>query len=128
VSAAAFLDDGFSFKGVTYRPLTARTLLLLERAKSPFFTGEDAGARGLLDFLFVSSRDSAAVLPLLRESDAWDLAVLDFADQFTAADLEELGRLVAEGNEHVAASIVEAQPEKGARKKPRQTSHSGPQT
>jgi hypothetical protein len=127
VSAAAFLDDGFTFKGTQYRPLTARTLLLLERAKSPFFTGEEAGARGLLDFLFVSSRSSADVLPLMRDPDAWDLAVLDFADQFSAADLEELGRLVAEGNEHVATSIVEAQPEKGARKKP-QTNRTGPQT
>jgi len=127
MSAAAFLDEGFTFKGTHYRPLTARTLLLLEKAKSPFFTGEEAGARGLLDFLFVSSRPSADVLPLLRNADDFDLAVLDFADQFTAVDLEELGRLVAEGNEHVAASIVEAEPEKGARKKP-QTNRTGPQT
>jgi len=113
---AGFLSDGFSFKGTHYKPLTAQTLLILERVKSPFFTGEDLGVRGLLDFLFVSSHSASDVLPLLKDADAWELAILEFAAAFSAQDLEELGHLVAESNEQVAAAVVEAR-EEGTKKK-----------
>ncbi|WP_035606200.1 hypothetical protein [Haloferula sp. BvORR071] len=114
---AGFLQSGFEFKGTFYRALTAQTLLILEKVRSPFFTGNDEGVRGLLDFLFVASHSAKQVLPLLRDQDAWDLAVLEFAEGFSAGDLEELGALVSESNENVAAAVVEAR-EEGTKKKP----------
>lgn len=114
---AGFLQSGFDFKGTSYKALTAQTLLILERVKSPFFTGEDQGVRGLLDFLFVSSHSAKEALPLMRDQDQWDLAILEFAEQFTAADLEELGALVSESNENIAAAVVEAREESGTKKK-----------
>jgi hypothetical protein len=113
---AGFLSDGFTFKGTHYKPLTAQTLLILEKVKSPFFTGEDLGVRGLLDFLFVSSRSAADVLSLTRDADAWELAVLEFAAGLTSQDLEALGHLVAESNENVAAAVVEASGECSGKK------------
>lgn len=102
-----FLNEGFEFKGRRYKALTAQTLIILESVKSPFYTGEDKGVKGLLDFLFVSSREAREVLALTKDLDAFNLAVLDFASDFSAADLDELGKIVAEQNAAVAAVVVE---------------------
>lgn len=125
---AGFLQDGFEFKQVHYKPLTAQTLIILERVASPFFTGADQGVRGLLDFLFVSSRPAREILPLTRDADSWDLAVLSFAEGFTASDLEALGTLVAESNENVSAAVVEVREEKGGGKEKARMSQVGSPT
>jgi hypothetical protein len=115
---ASFLNTGFEFKGISYKALTAQTLLILERVKSPFFTGEDAGVRGLLDYLFATSQETRVLLPLARSKDDWEMSVLEFAEQFTADDLEELGQIVSEASEEIASAVVEAKPQtaKGSKK------------
>lgn len=112
---SGFLSQGFEFNGVTYKPLTARTLLLLEKANSPFFHGGGTQLKGLLDFLFVSSNDSKTVLNAIN-SESWEETIMDFADSFTSEDLTNLGNMVNESNENVSAALVEVR-ETGTNKK-----------
>ncbi len=112
---SGFLNEGFEFKGTNYKPLSTRTLLLLEQAKSPFYFGGNQ-LRGLLDWLYVSSKDSSEILRVIKE-DSFDAAIMDFAEQFSALDIEELGNLMNESNEDAASAIVEIKGKTGSEKK-----------
>lgn len=98
------LSNGFEFKGITFKPMSARILLQLEKAKSPFYHGGDH-LRGLLDFLFIASNESREVLKALN-GDTWEETIMDFADQFTADDLQELTAIVEEQNQDASAAVV----------------------
>jgi len=113
---SGFLSNGFEFKGVNYRPLTARTLLLLEKAQSPFYHGGGTQLQGLLDFLFVSSNDSKKVLNAIN-SDSWEETLMEYAEGFTSQDLKDLGDMVNEQNETVSAALVEVRDTGNTKKK-----------
>ena len=113
---SGFLSQGFEFKGITYKPLTARTLLLLEKAQSPFFHGGGNQLQGLLDFLYVSSNDSKTVLNAIN-SDSWEEILMEYADNFTSQDLTDLGNMVNEQNENVSAALVEVRETGNTKKK-----------
>jgi len=100
----AITSDGFVYKGVHYKPMSVRTLLLFEKYKSPFFYGGDQ-LRGLMDFLYISSHDPKQVAKIPLEQ--WDDTILDYADNFTADDLVTLGQMAEQSSENNAASIVE---------------------
>ena len=120
-----FLNAGFSFKNYEFKPLTAQTLLILEKVKSPFFTGEGSDMRGLLDYLLASSKETKELLPLTRDADAWELAVMEFAGTFTQEDLEELGELVAGITEEATSAVVEVRDDATGTKKKSQKNHIG---
>lgn len=100
-----YLNNGFTFKGVHYKPLSARTLLLLERVQSPFYHGGN-NLKGLIDFLYISSHDSADVLKLIND-DTFEAVIYDFADTFSPEDLNDLGEIVSKQNEDIGAAMVE---------------------
>lgn len=101
----AVTTEGFTYKGVLYKALTPRGLLILEKHKSPFFSGGSA-LKGLFDYLYVCSQEPKAVQSI--SLDDWDDIIYDYADQFTQEDLAELGRLSKEFNEIQSSTIVEA--------------------
>ena len=107
------LSEGFQFKGVHYRPISARSLLFLERVKSPYYVGGDQ-LRGLLDFLFISSKETKDILKAINTD--WDEAIMEFAEGFSMDDLNELSKIVEEENDNAAAAVVEAR-DKGDKKK-----------
>jgi len=110
---SGFLTQGFSFNGVHYKPISARTLLLLEKVSSPFYFGGNQ-LQGLIDFLYVSSHDSKEILSLINSGD-WESSILDYAETFTSSDLEALGKLVDASNEDASAAIVEVREEAGSK-------------
>lgn len=112
---AGILSEGFEFKGMNFKPMSARILLLLEKAKSPFYHGGDQ-LRGLLDVLFISSHESRAVLKALNES-TWDETIMDFADQFSAEDLQDLAEIVEEQNDQASSAVVQVKEKADADKK-----------
>lgn len=126
--ADAFLGGGFEYKGITFRPLTGMMLLALQKAKSPYFSenNEAEGVRILLDFLLVSSLDSAEAYRLSKCPDTWEQAVFELADKFTQSDLEELGALIAAMQAEINDSLVEARGEGGSKKKAMNRSGSRP--
>lgn len=98
------LSDGFEFKGVKYRPISARSLLFLEKVKSPYYIGGDQ-LRGLLDFLFISSKETKDILKACNTD--WDEAIMEFAEQFSMEDLKELGEIVNAQGDDAAAAVIE---------------------
>lgn len=108
------LSAGFEFKGVAYRPISARSLLFLQRVKSPYYVGGDQ-LRGLLDFLFISSKETKDILKACNTD--WDEAIMDFAEQFTMDDLAELGNIVNEQNDNAASAVVEVRDKATDKKK-----------
>lgn len=110
---SGFLDSGFDFKGIHYNPISARTLLLLERCKSPYYFGGNQ-LRGLLDCLYICSHSSKEVLAV--SPDDWEVMILDYADSFATEDLTELGDIVNKSNEDSAAAVVEVRNNDGKKK------------
>lgn len=100
----AVSTEGFTYKGVMYRALTPRGLLLLEKHKSPFYVGGDV-LKGLFDYLYVCSQDPKELVKI--PTDKWDEIIFEFADNFNQEDLNELGRLTQEFNDLQSATIVE---------------------
>lgn len=109
-----FNNDGFEFKGVKYKPLSLRTLALLEDVKSPFITG-GGQIRALLDFMFISSHETKDIIQII-ESNTWIENVLTYGEQFTQEDLDEMGKLVASQTETAGAAIVEVRDEANKKK------------
>jgi hypothetical protein len=102
---SGILNDGFEFKGIKFKPMSARILLLLEKVKSPFYVGGDQ-LRGLLDFLFIASKESRDVLKAINEG-TWDETIMEYADSFTADDLQDLAELVEAQSEDASAAVVD---------------------
>ncbi len=100
-----FLNEGFTYKDTYFRPMTTRTLLILENVKSPYFSGGDQ-IRGMMEFLFISSTDSKEIIKLIRE-DNFDAAVLDFSEQYEVSDVEHLANLMQTNNEDASSALVE---------------------
>jgi hypothetical protein len=108
------LTEGFEFKGIHYRPISARSLILLEKVKSPYYLGGDQ-VRGLLDFLFISSKETKDILKAFN--DDWDVAIMDFAEEFTMEDLSELSKIVNDQGDDAAAAVVEVREKASDKKK-----------
>lgn len=100
----SFDDGGFDFKGIHYKPMSLRTLRLLERVDSPFFNGE-SGISGIIDFLFISSHETKQVLSISK--DEWEATMIDYSERFTLQDLEELTKIVNYKIEQSSDAIVE---------------------
>lgn len=103
--SGAFLQAEFEFKGLTVKPITARTLLLLEKMKSPFYFGGEQ-LKGLIDVIYVCSRPASDVLRQINNNTIEE-AIYDFADTFSAEDLNALNEIVTNTNNEVAATVVE---------------------
>ena len=112
---SGFLANGFDFKNTHYNPITARTLILLEKCKSPYYFGGDQ-LKGLLDVLYISSHDSKSILSSINNEE-WEELIIDFADQFTPSDLEALGNLINTANEDASAAVVEIKDSEVTKKK-----------
>lgn len=100
-----FLANGFEFKGIKYKPIGARSLVLLEKCKSPYYYGGDR-LRGILDVLYISSHESSDILPRMN-NDTWEETIIDYAEGFTTQDLSDIGDLLNKQSEDAAAAIVE---------------------
>ena len=100
----AVTNDGFIFKGVHYKPVTTRMLMLLEKFKSPYYVGGDQ-LKGLMDLLFICTSDLRAIQRYTSEE--FDDAVYEFADGFTAEDLAALGEITKEKEKIDTSTIVE---------------------
>jgi len=100
----AVTNEGFHFKDIHYKPVTTRMLMLLEKFKSPYYVGGDQ-LKGLMDLLFICTSD----LKLIQRynSEEFDDAVYEFADNFTAEDLAALGKITKENEKIDTATIVE---------------------
>lgn len=96
--------EGFEYKNIRYKTLTTRMLLLMEKFKSPFYTGGDQ-LKGLMDYLYLGSGDLKKIQSMSKEE--FDDAVYEFSDKFTALDLEELGRQVNSFVDNASATLVE---------------------
>lgn len=105
--AEAFIEDGFEYAGMKFRPMSATTLLLLEIVESPFFTGEGSAMRGLLDYLLIQSMPVAEARKLVKNPDRFEEAVMDFGEKFTTEQLKELDAMVSEASEAAVASVAE---------------------
>jgi hypothetical protein len=101
----AITTNSLEYKGVTYKSLTTRTMLLLEKFDSPFFHG-GAQLKGLLDFLYISSHDPKEVERIKPED--FDSVIYDFADTLTPEDLKNLGELAENLNKDSGSTIVDA--------------------
>lgn len=100
-----FLATGFSFNGMDFKPITGRSLAMLEMAGSPYFFGGGA-MKALIDVLYVSHEDHREVMKVIKDG-SFDEVTLDFAEKFTVEDLGELEAIVTANNEDAAAAIVE---------------------
>lgn len=109
------LSDGFEFKGMHFKPMSARILIMLEKAKSPFYFGGDQ-LRGLLDFLFISSQETRDVLKALN-TDTFEEAVMEFAELFSPGDLQELSKIIEKQNEDSSSAVVEVREKDSGKKK-----------
>jgi hypothetical protein len=109
----AITDSGFEYKGREYKPLTTRTLLILEKFKSTFYVGGDQ-LRGLMDYLYVACHDPKVINRFTTEQ--WEDGILDFAEEFSPEDLKTLSELVKTANDDSASTIVEVREE--SEKKP----------
>ena len=100
----AISEDGFTYKGVLYKSMTPRMLLLLEKFNSPFYYG-GSQLRGLMDFLYIASNDPKEIarIPITE----FEERVFEYSDTFTSEDLGNLGKLASEWNERNAATMVE---------------------
>jgi len=111
-----FLATGFEFNDMHFKPLTGRTLLLLEMADSPFFVGGGGSMKQLLDVLYVSHEDCNIVTKAINEAN-FSEKVMDFAENFTMDDLNKLGEIVNTMNEDAAAAIVEVREDSTKKKR-----------
>lgn len=97
--------EGFEFKGRKFKTLTTRTLLILEKFKSPYYKGGDDALKGLMDLLFVCGTDPRLVQNLTQEE--FDNAVFDFADEFNQDDMNKLTELISNLNKDSQSTVVE---------------------
>ena len=106
----AFIQNGFDYKGIHYKALSARTLSVLNKMNSQFFSGGgNDQIQGLMDFLFVSSKSNQEVISLLYSEDphALECAILDYSETLTVQDIAKLTELVSKMNDDASSAIVE---------------------
>lgn len=94
------INSGFEFKGHSFRPFSIQTAMLLER-----FESEGAGLTGTMEFLFVSKEDVKTLLRMDKES--FDVAVLEFAANFTMQEMIEISESLKKEREEIFANQVE---------------------
>lgn len=112
-----FLFSGFEYNGIHYKPLTAQSLLILQKVNSPIYTGINASELWLqtvLEYMFVTSKP---IKELLKAIPNWDECILEFADGFAHNDLLEIGKIINEILEQTSAAIVETRSEDTDEKK-----------
>jgi len=109
---SAIADNGFTFKDRHYKPISTRSLLILEQFESPFFEGTFP-VKSLLDMLYISTHDAKECALMTKEQ--WNEAVSEFGDEFTPHDLELIGEIVRGENEKVASTVVDVK-ESGEKK------------
>jgi hypothetical protein len=105
MSVESYFNDGFEFKGFKFRPLTAGSMLILERIKSDFL-GDSPGVKGILEYLFVHGEDREVVKGLSRDLPAFESAVEEWAEQWTMKDLNDLTTLLGAETKKVEDASV----------------------
>lgn len=100
---SSFLKSTFTYNGKTYKKMTARTLLYLEEVGSTF---GDGSLRGLFEVLLISSTDNKIIDQYIADG-VFDDKVMEFSEEFTMDDINELSGLINEDQENISASIVE---------------------
>jgi hypothetical protein len=111
----AITNEGFEYKGLFYKSLSTRMLLLLEKFKSPFYFGGDP-MKGLMDFLYIAQGDQKAIQRMTPSE--FEDAVFDFSDDLTPDDLNGLKVLADNMNTESSSTVVEIK-EDNSKKKPR---------
>lgn len=97
--------DTIEYKDLTIRPLTAATLSLLQRVKSPLASGDLESIDAVMDYIYVSSQP-LKVCKKSAQGD-WRDKVTDFADQFTMEDIAELSKILNGDVEEINESVVD---------------------
>jgi hypothetical protein len=94
----AFTTGSNTVAGIEFREFTSGTFLILQKIDSPLLKGgTKMDDQALLDLLFVLSRPSSETLSLLQQGrNAFDLAVLTFADGINPNDLPAIGKKLQE--------------------------------
>lgn len=100
---SSFLKSTFTYNGKTYKKMTARTLLYLEEVGSTF---GDGSLRGLFEVLLISSTDNKIIDQYITDG-VFEDKVMEFSEEFTMDDINELSGLINEDHENISASIVE---------------------
>lgn len=109
----AITNDGFTYNDTFYRALSTRMLLLLEKFKSPFYTGGDQ-MRGLMDFLYIASGDLREIQRMTPSE--FEDAVFEFADTLTTEDLNNLGKLSRSSNDDSASTVIQVKEDASGKK------------
>jgi hypothetical protein len=109
----AFLNDGFTFKGVKYKGFNLALIARLSEIESSFFTKQDI--KGTLEYLFVASNDSDTIQDLIDDK-SFNREVMKFGEQFSIADLKELELLIKEESDKVESMVVETRGDNGEKK------------
>jgi hypothetical protein len=115
---AAFLYNGFTHKGVKYRPLTAQAQLILQQVESPIAKGFDyeaEWAQVTLDYLYVTSGEITAD-ERFDAIDDWKKTIFVYSDRFTTPELIGLAKEVVKALSLNQASIVEVIEEEESKK------------
>lgn len=99
-------NNGFDFKGVHYKPLSLRTLSILEQVRSAYISEFGGELFSLLEFLYISSTKSNEIFRVIKAGE-WEDTIYEFGEGFNPKDLEEISKLIAEQSDDAGAAIVE---------------------
>jgi hypothetical protein len=108
--------EGFDFKGIHHKPLTAAALKFLQRINSPLYTSNFENYPEVdivLEYLFATS---STPKELGEAANKWDELQFEFANNYTVKDLSD--PLIAEsivrdiGNQNAATIEVRTDGEK----------------
>lgn len=112
-----FLFQGFDYKGVHYKPLTAQSLLILQKVNSPIYTGErtdELWLQVVLEYMFVTSKP---IKEILKATESWEESILEYADNFQQNDLVKIGEIINKVLEQTSSAIVETRGDDDPEKK-----------
>jgi len=109
----AVTTEGFEYKGVFYKTLSTRILMLLEKFKSPYYYGGDQ-LKGLMDYLYIASHDPKQVQRISFEE--FDDIIFEFSDSLTAEDLANLGKIVQGISDESSSTVIEVKEDRNSKK------------
>ena len=112
-----FLSQGFDYNGVHYKPLTAQSLLILQKVNSPIYTGErtdELWLQVVLEYMYVTSKP---VKEILKATENWEETILEYADNFQQSDLIKIGEIINSVLEQTSSAIVETRGDEDTEKK-----------
>ena len=122
----AFVPDVLALKDIILRPISAGTLLILEKINSPLVDDKIISAArknkgkfqvelsndDIVRIIFILTRRAKECKIILnRGIEAFDNEVYDYLDRIPAADLPQLGALINRHFENAFSTIIGGSPE-----------------